>query len=337
MKTFVLNLFGAPGSGKSTFGDLLFGFLKLNGVTCEKFDEFAKAYAWEGNLTALSDQPFLLGNHFHSFFRLDGKVNLIITDSPLPLSIYYNRVSKTTFSKCFDELVLEAYNRFDNINYYMVRNFPYEQEGRYQTEAESVMVDKDLRKILKEYNIGYREIVNTTIESTKALAEKIAGRLTKFLKLYQNEKPVNWEFERKFMLKDTTPLGLARAKHIIQNYIGLGQSEKRVRQIDGKQFVFTDKTGHGKERREYETEMDRALYHNLLENYQEGMTIIKNRYTIPLKNVKTCDVDVFCLPKPMQTVEVEFESKEEMENFTPPEWFGNEIFNHSNHNLAMGK
>lgn len=334
MKTFVVNLFGAPGAGKSTFADLLFAYCKLYGVSCEKFDEFAKGPAWEKNMVALSDQAYIFGNHYHSFHRVDSQVKLIITDSPLPLAIYYNRATKSFAPKNFDQVVLEGYNRFDNINLYMVRNFPYEQAGRYQTESESDQVDKDLRKVLKEYNIGYKEIVNKDIESTKKVAEKMAISLANFLKVYQTEKDVNDELERKFLLKDESVLALARPKLILQNYLELGQSEKRVRQIDGNQYFFTDKAGKGKERKEFENEIDFSSYLDLL-RYKKGVTIIKNRFNIPLKNVKNCDVDIFQMPKVLKTVEVEFNSREDMDSFTPPEWFGKEIFGQSNYDLAM--
>jgi CYTH domain-containing protein len=336
MKTFVLNLFGALGAGKSTFADLLFSYCKLHGVSCEKFDEFAKGLAWDKNMVALSDQAYIFGNHFHNFKRLDGQVQLIITDSPLPLSIYYNRVVKSFNPNYFDKMVLDSYNQFDNINYYMVRNFPYEQAGRYQTEKESVQVDKDLREILKECGIGYKEIVNTSIEKTKILAEKMAIELAGFLKLYQTEKKINNELERKFYLKDQSPLGLARPKHIIQNYLELGQSEKRVRQINGEKYFFTDKTGKGQDRQEYETEISFINYVNLLK-YKKGLTIVKNRFSIPLKHVKKCEVDFFSLPKTLKTVEVEFKNREDMKSFTPPEWFGKEIFDYSNYDIAMQK
>ncbi len=337
MKTFVLNLFGAPGSGKSTFADLLFAYCKLLGISCEKFDEFAKGLAWEKNMIALSNQPYIFGNHFQNFHRLDGQVQLIITDSPIPLSIYYNRISSFVFDKSFDNVVLQAYNRFDNINLYMTRNFPYEQAGRTQTEEESMQIDKTLRKILKEHNIEYKEVVGRNLEGAKALAEKMAKALANFLKIYQMEKQVEEELERKFLLKDESVLSLAKPKMIVQNYIELGQDEKRVRQIDGEKgekFYFTDKQGTGKERKEFESEISFETYRKLLK-YKKGATIIKSRYVVPMKNAKTCDVDIFHFPKVLKTVEVEFNSREEMNNFTPPEWFGEEICGLSNYNLAV--
>ena len=43
----VVNLFGPPGSGKSTGAAYIFSKLKMAGINAELVDEFAKAKVWE--------------------------------------------------------------------------------------------------------------------------------------------------------------------------------------------------------------------------------------------------------------------------------------------------
>jgi len=50
-----VNLFGAPGSGKSTCAAYTFAKLKMLGVNCELVTEFAKDKTWEKNFTVLSN------------------------------------------------------------------------------------------------------------------------------------------------------------------------------------------------------------------------------------------------------------------------------------------
>ena len=45
-KTLFVNLFGAPGVGKSTGAAYLFSKLKMLGVDCEYIGEFAKDKCW---------------------------------------------------------------------------------------------------------------------------------------------------------------------------------------------------------------------------------------------------------------------------------------------------
>lgn len=52
-KPLVINLFGAPGAGKSTGAAIVFAELKKRGVNAELVTEFAKDKTWEGNAIAL--------------------------------------------------------------------------------------------------------------------------------------------------------------------------------------------------------------------------------------------------------------------------------------------
>ena len=47
----VINLFGVPGSGKSTGAAYIFSRLKMAGINAELITEFAKDKVWEGNDT----------------------------------------------------------------------------------------------------------------------------------------------------------------------------------------------------------------------------------------------------------------------------------------------
>lgn len=49
----VINLFGAPGAGKSTLAADIFSKLKRRQVKCELITEFAKDCVYEGNVCAL--------------------------------------------------------------------------------------------------------------------------------------------------------------------------------------------------------------------------------------------------------------------------------------------
>jgi nicotinamide riboside kinase len=153
-QTLVINLIGGPGSGKSTCASGIFYQLKKLGINCELALEFAKDKVWEESIKILDDQLYVFGKQYHKLFRLNGKVDVIITDSPLLISILYNK----TPSEYFDKLVVEQYHTFNNLLFFINRAENYQTEGRLQTKEESEGLDNIIKEILQDNNISYDEI-----------------------------------------------------------------------------------------------------------------------------------------------------------------------------------
>ena len=170
-KCIVVNLFGAPGAGKSTGAAYIFSKLKMNGVNAELVTEFAKDKVWEENSEVFkpNNQIYLLGKQFYRMSRCKDKVNVIVTDSPLPLSILYNK--STVLSQSFNDVVMDCYNIFDNMNYFVKRNKPYNQVGRLQTEAESDVLAANLIGFLIDSNIEHDVVYGEITEYDKIVRE----------------------------------------------------------------------------------------------------------------------------------------------------------------------
>lgn len=161
-KSIVINLMGGPGAGKSTVASMLFAKLKIQGVLCEYVTEYAKDMVWENRYNILNDQLYILAKQFRKINRINGEVDVIITDSPLLLSLYYNqsikdknqRINQTTLKR----LIYELNSKFNNIYYFIERNHKYEQQGRYQSESESVKVSQNIKSMLDKLNISYKTL-----------------------------------------------------------------------------------------------------------------------------------------------------------------------------------
>ena len=164
MKTLVINLFGGPGSGKSTGAAYIFSQLKTKGFDCELVTEFAKDKVWEDNKEVFKNQFYITGKQSFKISRCNGKVNIIITDSPILLGAIY------TDSEIFKAAVLEEFNKYNNINFFIKRQKDYNPNGRNQTEEEAKSIDVKIINYLKENKIdnfiapgtisGYDFIVN---------------------------------------------------------------------------------------------------------------------------------------------------------------------------------
>ncbi len=161
--SLIVNFFAAPGSGKSTMSAELFAKLKWNNINCELISEYAKDLVWESRQETLHDQLYLFGKQYHRMFRLNGKVDVIITDSPILLSLYYNSISNTAsrLPASFDSFAIDVHHNFNNLNFFINRKKEYNPKGRNQSEAESDKIALDIKEMLEKNNIIYTSIDGT--------------------------------------------------------------------------------------------------------------------------------------------------------------------------------
>ena len=93
-----------------------------------------------------------LQNKIIRHFKLQEKVDVVITDAPLILSWYYGE----KLSDSFKNVIKETFNQYDNYNYFLKRTHKYEEIGRTQTEEEANKVGEDIEKTLLLNNINYK-------------------------------------------------------------------------------------------------------------------------------------------------------------------------------------
>lgn len=163
-RTVIINLFGGPGSGKSTVASGLFYSFKSKGLTCDNPYEFPKQVAWEDNNSQITDQLYILANQHRGIVRSYGKVNYIILDSPLLLSLVYKtgytgEYPAKFYNDTFDKMVLELFNSYENINIFLDRpDRQFQQDGRFQSQTESLEYDEKIKKVLEDNDIPYHNV-----------------------------------------------------------------------------------------------------------------------------------------------------------------------------------
>lgn len=152
----VINLWGGPGSGKSTTAAGLFSIMKLNKKRVELVTEFAKDLTYEKNFITLSNQLKVTGEQDHRLRRLEDHVEYVITDSPLPTGLMY--ATGVYKAEWFTNCVIGAFNSYNNINFFIHRVKPYVNLGRTQTEDESNEISQFLLKFLTDQQLEYQMI-----------------------------------------------------------------------------------------------------------------------------------------------------------------------------------
>lgn len=191
--TLVVNLFGGPGTGKSTNATYIFSELKRNGVVCEYVSEYAKDVTWEETQILLNNQIHVFSEQFRRQWRLLNKVDVIVTDSPLFLGlVYFNHYNDTSvfssrFSHSISEVILSGFLEFNNMNYFLVREKPYVQVGRNQTEDEARQIDDEVRKSLDDYQIQY-DVIGTQKEDADEIVKDVCSTLFDINKEFINDR-----------------------------------------------------------------------------------------------------------------------------------------------------
>lgn len=134
------------------------------------------------------------------------------------------------------------------------------------------------------------------------------------------------EIERKFTVK-SIPANLSEypCRKLEQGYLNISPVVRVRREDDN--YYLTYKGKGFLVREEHNLALTKEAYLHLREK-ADGLIITKDRYLIPFNEKLTIELDIFAGPlAPLVLAEVEFETEEEANTFTPPEWFDKDVTN----------
>lgn len=177
-KTNIISLYGGPGAGKSTSAAYLYYLLKAESKNAELVREYVKDWAWEGRKIGTYDQIYFLGKQVRHESMLYGKVDWIVTDSPILMNAYYASIYCTpSLGPGIKAATLAFYKQamedgHTHYNIMLRRSKPYISDGRYQTEDQAREIDDGVRSMLNELQIPIFES-ETNEEDLAALLKQI--------------------------------------------------------------------------------------------------------------------------------------------------------------------
>lgn len=175
MKTFVVNIYGGPNTGKSVTAAMLYGALAISGKygTVEHVQEYAKELVWKiqkGHTyleKELIEQIGVSKQQVSRLVDICGLADIIVTDSPIRAGMVYHELNvemgKTTSSKnILEQLFTDAEKNYNEINIVLERDktIPFDTKGRIHSEKEAVDVDSRIKKMLKNKDIPFTVITN---------------------------------------------------------------------------------------------------------------------------------------------------------------------------------
>jgi hypothetical protein len=132
---------GAPGTGKSTLAHGLFYLIRSQFpyIKTEFVSEFAKDMVWRGE--PFLSQGYITSNQFYRMRILQGKVDLVVSDSCLLNGLLYKGTWDNNY---IEDLILGLHSHFDN---YVIHTGPppkeYESSGRIQEYEESMEIHRN--------------------------------------------------------------------------------------------------------------------------------------------------------------------------------------------------
>lgn len=152
-KTLIVNLYAGPGAGKSTAAAYIFARLKQRGINAEYVTEYAKDVTWEGASDKLKCQIYVTGKQVYRMQRVCGKVDVIVTDSPIALGYAY------TDDVLLKKLCVSEARKFSQyeLNVFIKRTKKYMHAGRNQTEDEAIKLDSEIKQMLWDNGFVFNE------------------------------------------------------------------------------------------------------------------------------------------------------------------------------------
>lgn len=131
MKTKIVNIFGVPGSGKSTAAAYVFSRLRLDGYDCELVRSYSNELVSGSNYyEPIEDQREIFDEQFYRQYLFKNEVPIVITDSPLLLCMYYDKNPYHEYNG-FHEEVEESFLSFDNLNFMLYTDAKKNRKEEY--------------------------------------------------------------------------------------------------------------------------------------------------------------------------------------------------------------
>ena len=159
----IVYFYGGPGIGKSVIAAELFAIAKKEGCESELVREYIKDWIWEGRDIKPGDQIYIASKQSRKERICFGSVDLIISDSPMYLGMFYEEKHDETY-KAVPHIVkkheeIAKLHGYDFFHVLLKRTSKYNKNGRFQTEQEAKDIDEELKGMLSKNNIPFVEEV----------------------------------------------------------------------------------------------------------------------------------------------------------------------------------
>ncbi len=162
-----VNLFGAPGAGKSSLAAHIFAKAKINGLSMELVSEQAKYHTWIKDEIGIASQLWLAGaQEYRERVGLQAPHG-IITDSPMILAAFW--AERRGYKKSVVKGIVDA---ADHCRFYTIVDINlfveldrdrYDVAGRNQSRETSLLLEEELKTFLTK-----KKVITSSVNRTEA-------------------------------------------------------------------------------------------------------------------------------------------------------------------------
>ncbi len=166
IQTKIISLWGGPSTAKSSTAAGVFERIKSYHLSSELVTEYVKKWAWSSTPIEKLDQPLIFGKQSHNEKIYFGKVEYLVTCSPILLVAFYDQLmggkpymlpmiqefinlAEEKYGVIYKHLFLERHNKVE-----------FQAEGRFQKQrAEAEVMDNLIKEFLSKNNIHYESVL----------------------------------------------------------------------------------------------------------------------------------------------------------------------------------
>lgn len=131
--------------------------MKRDYLNVEIITEYAKEVTWEDRQYVLGEQDWIVANQNKRQRRLMGKVDYLVTDSPILMSASY--IPENYYISCMKQHIIDIHESYNSINFFLRRKKRYVPIGRSQTEKQALEKDAAIIELLNEQNVEFDEVL----------------------------------------------------------------------------------------------------------------------------------------------------------------------------------
>lgn len=222
-KTLIINAFGGAGSGKTKSCKHIASALEKRGYSVAYIPEYINELI-KGNekdlINGTQENQFkILKEQLTRTDELLGKVDFILTDSPILQNGIYNKELTTDY----EEMLKGLNKQYQSFNYFVVREKgSFNPAGRLQNESESLQKDYDIKDMLYKNSIFYGEYnfedIGKVIDNSIKSYNRINGNDRKYFNL-----PYLPKDEYRTVAVDFTRMGATYDPKVKKWYVKSGQ------------------------------------------------------------------------------------------------------------------